>query len=154
MTAQLITTDKLQPGDKVERRRQPGRNAVTATRTDAAELAKALLRLADITQGFTERYGIYRDQARIDERAVLYAMFDLDPATYFLPENRESLAMWQAEWRKTRRDGTREHYSALRDAMRDALVDGLPGDWRTGGLYTPDQIRAVAHTVAATEAQP
>lgn len=128
---------------------------MTATRIDASDLAKALLRLADITQGFTERYGIYRTgRARIDERAVLYATFDLDPATYFLSENRESLAMWQAEWRQTRRDGTREHYSALRDAMRDALVDNLPGDWRTGGLYTPDQIRAVAHTVAAVENQP
>lgn len=117
---------------------------------DTAELAKALLRLADITQGMVERYGIYRDgRAGISERAVLYSMFDLDPATYFLPENRDSLAMWQTEWRQARRDGTREHYNTLRDAMRDVLVDRLTGDWRTGGLYTPDQIRAVAHQVAA-----
>ncbi len=116
----------------------------------STELLKALLRLADITQGMVERYGIYRDgRAAISERAVLYSMFDLDPATYFLPENREDLAMWQAAWRQTRRDGTREHYNALRDAMRDVLADKLPGDWRTGGLYTPDQIRAVAHAEAA-----
>ncbi|KOU62065.1 hypothetical protein ADK57_25880 [Streptomyces sp. MMG1533] len=125
---------------------------MTANQIDASELAKALLRLADITQGMVERYGIYRDgRARISERAVLYGMFDLDPATYFLPENREGLAMWQAEWRQTRRDGTRGHYNALRDAIRDALVDQLPGDWRNGGLYTPDQIRDIAHAEVTAE---
>ncbi|MEU8902180.1 hypothetical protein [Streptomyces mirabilis] len=120
-------------------------------RIEAAELAKALLRLADIVQGFTERYGIYRDgRARINERAVLYAMFDLDPVSYFDPKNQEDLALWQTAWRQTRRDGTRDHYKSLRDAMRDTLAKELPRDWHTGALFTPDQIRQVAHRLTAT----
>lgn len=116
----------------------------TTPRTSTTQLAAAILRVADIVQGFTERYGIYRDgKAPIDQQAVLYATFDLDPANYFARENQD-MALWQARWQQTRRDGTRDNYNALYDAVYETLVAELPGDWPTGDQYTPDQIRELA----------
>lgn len=110
----------------------------------STELEQAVHRVADIVQGATERYGIYDEgRAPISALFVLYAMFDLDPASYFAPENGEDLALWRARWRQTRRDKTREHYRALHDDVYRALTEGLPGDWRAGDSYAPEQIRDV-----------
>lgn len=58
--------------------------------TANSELAKAIYRVADIVQGCTERYGIYADgRAVIDQHVVLYAMFDLNPESYFAPREPE-----------------------------------------------------------------
>lgn len=118
---------------------------------EPAELAKAILRLADIAQGMTERYGIYaHGKVRLGEPEFLYAAFDLDPVRYFTDEN-HSMGLWQTAWRQTRRDGARDQYKALHEAMREMLAERLPGDWRVGGLYTPDQIRDVAHQFTASK---
>lgn len=108
----------------------------------------AVERVADILQGAIERRGIYAERkAPISARYVLYAMFDLDPGTYFAPENGEALALWAACWRQTRHDGTREHYRGLHDAVYRTLTEGLPGDWRAGQRYTSEQVRDVARRI-------
>jgi hypothetical protein len=121
---------------------------MTETVTEA-EVAQAVHRVADIVQGAVERYAVNDDgRAGIHARFVLYAMFDLDPATYFAPENREALALWADRWRQARRDGTRRRYWALHDAVSEALRRELPGDWRMDLRYTPEQIRDVARRIS------
>ena len=121
------------------------------TVTDA-EVAQSISRVADIVQGATERYRS-RDDGRspISARFILYALFDLDSATYFAPENGAHMVLWENRWRRTRRDGTRPHYKELHDAVYRSLTDGLPGDKGILGRYTPDQVRDVARRLLSDQ---
>lgn len=113
------------------------------THIPVTEIAAAINRIADVVQLLTERFDIYDDKAPIHERIVLFMTFDVPPASYF----GNGLKQWEQAWRQTRRDGTRHHYQALRQAVSDILVRELPGDYRMGSRYTPAAIRSVAPAV-------
>ncbi|MFD0209130.1 hypothetical protein ACFVH9_08330 [Streptomyces hirsutus] len=117
----------------------------TTPHIPAADLAAALLRLAEVVQHMTKTYGIYAEgRAYISSTAVTFVAYGGDPAAY-CDQTSRNLA-WNEALARTRHDNTRGRCQALDDAIESALADGLPGDYSDGGnRYTPDQIREVAH---------
>lgn len=112
-----------------------------------AEVSEVILRVAAIVEESTRRYGIARDgRAVISQRVIAYALFDLDPAGYFAPDNRSDYSpAWRKLWRRSRRDGTRNSLNNLWDAVDRVFADHPPNEGSRNWRYTPQQIRDIAH---------
>ncbi|MGW2520513.1 hypothetical protein ACWC09_26560 [Streptomyces sp. NPDC001617] len=111
------------------------------------ELSNAVLRVADIVETQTNRFGIYADGAPISHHVLVYAMVPVDSSRLF------DWKKWQEAFRQTRRDGTRSHVKAVNDELRDVLIKELGdeiGAMGGGTHYTPAAIRAVAQRITAT----
>lgn len=118
-----------------------------STETGTADLARAILRVADLIDTRMKTVGIYAEGAPITDSVLIYAMLPLDPTTAF------DWDLWQEAFRQTRRDGTRAQVKDLHDELRKVLIAELGGDigvCGTGTRYTPTVIREVAYRFSPT----
>ncbi|MER6977657.1 hypothetical protein [Streptomyces carpinensis] len=116
----------------------------TTTVHSPAQLAAAVLRVADIVQARTEKIAEYADgRALLDNRLLLQVAYDLAPTAAF------DMPAFSAAWKQSLHDGTRPARKALYMDLWDALAARLPGTpGQVAGCYTPAEVRAVAYALA------